>query len=145
MPGIEWLGENKPPIPPDEAQRLDALSRYESLHFEPARDEDFDRLAELAAEFCDVPVSFVNLISEDKQFKKACFGLKGETTPRTDSFCQYTIMQDDIFEVKDSHHHSILKNNPNVTGKLKLRYYAGILDVHSEVDQGTEFKIKIPI
>lgn len=120
------MGDNQPPIPPNEAERLEALSRYESLELEPVKEEDFNRLAELAAEFCGVPVSFINLIGTDKEFKKACFGLEGETTPRTDSFCQYTIMQDDVFEVKDSLQDPLLKNNPNVKGKLKLRYYAGV-------------------
>lgn len=126
MSGTEWMGDHKPPIPPNEAERLEALSRYESLEMEPVNEEDFNRLAELAAEFCEVPVSFINLISEKNEFKKACFGLQGETTPRTDSFCQFTIMQDDVFEVKDSLQHQLLKNNPNVKGKLKLRYYTGV-------------------
>lgn len=121
----EWMGTHKPPIPPDESERLEALSKYESLDAEPPKEENFDNLAELAAEFCGVPISFVNLITKDKQIPKACYGFDADSMPRTDSFCQYTIMQDEIFEVKDTWVDDLMKNNPNVHGEMKIRYYAG--------------------
>ena len=125
MSEIEWMREHKPPIPPNEAERLEALSRYESLDLEPLTEENFDNLAELAAEFCNVPVSFINLISNDRQIPKARYGFKADSMPRTDSFCQYTIMQEELFEVKDTLKDDLLKNNPNVNGDMKIRYYAG--------------------
>lgn len=122
----EWMGNTLPPIPAIEKDRLEALSKYESLIDDPKKEEEYDRLAELAGQFCDIPIAFINLIGEDKEFKKACYGFEGQTTARSDSFCQYTIMQDEIFEVKDSLESDLFKNNPNVLSGLKLRYYAGV-------------------
>lgn len=126
MTETKWMGDHKAPIPPNEVERLEALSRYESIELEPLKEENFDNLAELAAEFCDVPIAFINLIGKDRQFPKACYGFSADSMPRTDSFCQYTIMQEEVFEVKDTLKDDLMINNPNVSGKMKIRYYAGI-------------------
>lgn len=122
----EWLGGTLPPIPANEEERLVALSRFERFVDDPEQKIYYDRLAILVAHFCEVPVSFINLIGEDRQINKSCYGYSGEMTSREDSFCQYTIIQDDIFEVKDSHEDKFFKNNPNVHNELNVRYYAGI-------------------
>lgn len=126
MSDTDWLSGKSVPIPENEDERLQALSRYESITEPPHREKVFDRLASLAAEICGTPIAFINLIGEDKEFKKACFGFNGSTTPRRLSFCQFTIMQDGIYEIPDTHKSDIFKTNPNVTGKLNLRYYVGI-------------------
>lgn len=46
--------------------------------------------------------------------------------PRSAGICQYTIMQDDILEIRDSLDHEIFKNDPSLPGPDKLRFYAGV-------------------
>lgn len=126
MDNSNRLNENSQPVPGNEDQRIKALSRYESPDGEPEREEAFDRLAKLAAQICETPIAFINLIGIDKEFKKACYGFEGDTTCRSISFCQHTIMQDDVFEVPDATEDPLFQDNPNVTGSLNLRFYAGI-------------------
>ncbi|HEY0094155.1 MAG TPA: GAF domain-containing protein, partial [Archangium sp.] len=60
------------------------------------REEAFDRLARLAAEILNVPLTIVSLVDADKQFFKADFGLPSpfrETRelPIDASLCRYTL------------------------------------------------------
>jgi len=126
MNRLDWLKDGRPPVPENEEKRLSAMKAYFPEEEDLVRHKEFDRLASLAAQICDVPISFINLIGDKKEYKKACYGFEGETTAREVSFCQYTIMGDDLFEVKNVLEDPHLKDNPNVTGGLKLRYYAGI-------------------
>jgi GAF domain-containing protein len=123
---LGWLDNQLLPIPANEKERLQALSRYESLDSGPEHEEAFDRSASLVALLCDKPIVFINLIGDDKQLHKPCFGFKDVTSPRTNGFCQYTIMQDEILEVEDTLQDDLFRNNPYVTEGLKLRYYAAV-------------------
>ena len=114
------------PVPDSEARRIEALAQYESPDSEPDREEAFDRLAKLASQICDVPIAFINLIGRENEYKKACYGFVGETTPRSVSFCDHAIRQNDVFEVSDAVNDPLFKENPNVTGSLGLRFYAGV-------------------
>ncbi len=122
----QWKEHAPVVIPADESERLEALLRYESFDVEPVQDESFNRLAKLAAKICGLPIGLINLIGRDKQFNKACFGFTGSTTSRDESFCQFTIMQDEILEVPDARKHPYFKYNPNLYNELKLVFYAGV-------------------
>lgn len=126
MTTVDWATKINPPIPENEDERLEALSQYESLEIDPEQEEAFDRLAKLAAQICDVPIVFINLVGQDKQFNKACFGFQGGTERRDTSFCQFTIMQDGIYEIHDAKNHKLFHENPYVLGDFNLGYYAGI-------------------
>ncbi len=125
MSNSSWLESQAPPVPEDDEERVRALRRYVPQGELPLHDQAIENLTRLASEFCNVPIVFVNLIEENEMFQQACFGQEGGTVKRTDSFCQFTIMQDDIFEVRDAHADSFFRNNPFVTGDTQLRYYAG--------------------
>ncbi|RKH19227.1 GAF domain-containing protein [Corallococcus praedator] len=65
------------------------------------REETFDRLARLAAELLDVPLTIMSLVDADKQFFKADFGLPSpfretRTLPIDASLCRYTLEGDPI-------------------------------------------------
>ena len=113
-------------IPADEADRIKALQMYENVEEEIIREEVFDRLAALAALICNAPIAFIKLVGHDKQFIKASFGSPGSTMPRSAGICQYTILQDDVLEVRDSLEHELFKQDPDLPGPDKLRFYAGV-------------------
>lgn len=119
-----WVESLPPPVPENEKKRVEALHRYVPRGAKPQQDKAIEKLVRLASEFCDVPIVLVNLIDEKEVFQQACFGQKGMTIARTDSICQFTIMQDDILEVKDAQTDPLFCNNPFVTGEMQLRYYA---------------------
>lgn len=120
-----------PPVPENEDIRLQALKSYKILDTLP--EPDFDSLTELAAYICDTPIASIALIDSDRLWFKSRVGFdlepKAEViseTPRELSFCQFTILEKDIFEIEDTLTSPFSKNNPYVTGKPEIRFYAGI-------------------
>ena len=111
------------PIPENETGRLAALKNYKIL--DTQNEKEFDRLVELASLICDVPISLVSLIDENRKWIKAKVGIDSEQTPRDISFCQHAIMTDDLFEVENATKDERFKNNPLVNGDLAIKFYAG--------------------
>lgn len=106
-----------------ERRRLEKLHSYDILDSAP--DVRFDRLARLAADVLDMPISLVTFMDERRGWGKAAYGIDFSETPRDTSFCTYTIGGNEIFEVCDTTQHVLFKDNPFVTGEPHVRYYAG--------------------
>lgn len=117
------MGLPKPPIPANEARRLEALRRHRLLDTAPER--EFDDFARLAALICDVPIALINLIDADRQWSKARIGLDSAVTPREHAFCSYTILGDEPLEVKDATQDERFAQNPLVTSDPFIRFYHG--------------------
>jgi PAS domain S-box-containing protein len=111
------------PIPANEKERLKALRNYEIL--DTISEYDFDRITELASLICDVPISTITLIDEERQWFKSSVGLDSKETPRDVAFCGYTIMDQELLEVPDATKDERFKDNRFVTGNPKIRFYAG--------------------
>lgn len=111
------------PLPPNEAKRLEALKAYKILDTLP--EKELDDIARLASEICGTPISLITLIDKERQWFKANVGMDGTETPRDTSFCQYTIMGNDVYEVTDALNNSIFAENPFVLGDPNVRFYAG--------------------
>ncbi len=111
------------PLPPDEAERLETLYRYDILDTDP--EETFDRITYLAARLFDVPIVLVSLVDADRQWFKACYGLDLRETSRDLSFCAYAILDDEVLIVPNALEDARFQNNDLVTGPLHVRFYAG--------------------
>jgi GAF domain-containing protein len=79
----------QPPLPENESARLAALAALGVLDSAP--DTGFDQLVELAQELFEVPVALVSLVTEDRQWFKACVGLEVRETSREVSFCGHAV------------------------------------------------------
>jgi signal transduction histidine kinase len=112
-----------PPVPTDEDARVASLHRYAILDSDP--EPSFDRLARLAATLIGTPIALVSLVDETRQWFKARYGLDASETPREMAFCAHTIMGNDIMEVQDALRDERFAENPLVTGKPDIRFYAG--------------------
>lgn len=114
----------KYPIPKNEEERIYALSEFDIDYTEVS--SVFKDLVLLAAKITNAEVSFVNLIDSYTQWSVSNHGLPIEQMERTDSVCQYTIAEDDYFEVKELSKDDRFKENSYVTGEPKLDYYFGV-------------------
>lgn len=106
-----------------EARRLDALRRSRLL--ETGRSPEFDAVAELARSLLDMPIAFISLLDEKRQWFKAACGLDLSAGDRQGSFCDRTILRDTVVVVEDARLDPDLADSPYVTGPVGLRFYAG--------------------
>lgn len=112
------------PIPHNEAERLAALRRYNILDTLP--DNAFDDATKLVSYICGVPIAHISFIDENRQWFKSEIGIGVSEVPREISFCQYTIMDSKMVEIPDTLLNERFKEDANVTGGFKVRFYAGI-------------------
>lgn len=113
-----------PPIPPNETERLKALSDYGLGDERPL--PSLDSVVRIAARMFDMPVAAVNMIGSDHVFFAASVGV-GEVDMRRDvSFCAHAITRDGVMVVPDATGDERFHDNPLVTGPAGLRFYAGV-------------------
>lgn len=111
------------PLPPNEQDRLAALKNYHIL--DTFSEEEFDNITKLVAHICNVPTAFISLIDDKRQWFKSRIGIEDTEMPRDISFCQYTIMDQEIFEVPDAQINQTFHENPLVRSVPFIRFYAG--------------------
>jgi len=87
------------PIPEDEFNRLVQLADYDLDNSE--LESSLKDLTKLAAKVAGTDISLVNLIDSFTQWSVASEGIAIKQIPREDSVCQYTIMNNQPFEIKD--------------------------------------------
>lgn len=112
-----------PPLPDDEARRLEILHSLDILDTPP--EERFDRLCRLATRLFGVPMAAVSLIDARRQWFKSRVGLGVDETPRDISFCGHAILEKERLVVPDALQDERFRDNPLVTGPPHIRFYAG--------------------
>jgi signal transduction histidine kinase len=112
-------------IPEIEKVRLKVLESYSILDTLP--EADYDDITAIAAEICGTPISLVSLVDEKRQWFKSHHGVSLTETPKEISFCIHAINQpSSVFIVPDARSDNRFKNNPLVSGKPHLLFYAGV-------------------
>lgn len=110
----------------DEEQRLNALNSYAVLDTKP--EKDFDDIAELASQICEVPISSIAIMDKDRQWFKSRIGIDKSEIPREESFCNFLMNENlDSIHVENMIEHPYFSKNPYVSGDPKLAFYAGVL------------------
>ena len=113
------------PIPEQEFNRLLELADFDLDNQE--LEGHLKELTRLAAKVAGTDISLVNLIDSYTQWSVASEGLPVMQMPREDSVCQYTIMGNQPFEIKDLTKDDRFKNKFYVTENPNLKYYWGYL------------------
>lgn len=111
------------PVPADEHRRLDYLRRKQLANATPER--QFDLVTEYVARLTAYPMCLMTFIDEDTQWLKSSYGLRAESMPRSEAFCNHTIAQDGTFVVRDAANHEVFAHYPNVVGAPHIRTYVG--------------------
>ena len=108
-----------------ETERIKLLQSYSILDSLP--EIEYDNLTKLAAEICKTPVSLISLVDNSRQLFKSHFGFELEETPREQSFCAHAINGDgSIFMIEDTRLDERFRDNPLVTGRSDIIFYAGV-------------------
>ena len=106
-----------------EAERLRALHRYAILDTDP--DPAFDRIARVAARSLDKPIASITFVDEDRIFFKAMYGVEGVAEiPRDAGLCNLAIRDHRTYVVRDAAADPYARQNPSVTGRFGIRFYA---------------------
>ena len=108
----------------DEQARLAALHDYDILDTPP--EEQFDRITRLAKTVLQMPFVLVSLVDRDRQWFKSNQGMRLSETPRADSFCTYTIRQNEPMIVENALLDGRFSHLPMVIGEPHIRYYIGV-------------------
>ncbi|MBX3567017.1 MAG: GAF domain-containing protein [Rhizobiaceae bacterium] len=91
------------------------------------RDNDFDRIAGMAATTLAAPVALVSLVGRDRQWFKSGLGLDLAETPIEQSFCAHALESaDDMLVVPDATADARFATNLLVTGRHNVRFYVGV-------------------
>lgn len=111
------------PVPANEEDRLAALRELRVLS--TAFEDRFDRITNLACRILNAPIALISLVDATRQWFKSAQGLEIRETPREISFCAHTILDDGPMIVPDTLLDPRFADNPLVTGKPFIRFYAG--------------------
>ena len=107
----------------DEARRLGVVESFAAEELED--DPELQAIVEFAARLCDVPLSMVTMLEQDRQHFIARRGLDERDTPRDIAFCNHTLGMADLLEVADASLDPRFADNPLVTNPPEVRFYAG--------------------
>lgn len=108
---------------PQEAERLRALENL-NLIGTPA-EQRFDMVTTAARKLFNVPIALFSLVTAELQCFKSGSGLAEPDTPRAVSFCGHAILTPDLFIIPDTLKDPRFADNPLVTGRPEIRFYAG--------------------
>ncbi len=112
------------PTSNNENERVKELYSYHIL--DSGFEKEFDDLVELAATMLRSPVAAISFIDDSRQWIKAKKGLTFCEASRDISVCNYTIMQEDVFEVEDMEMDGRFSHFPYVSSNPCYRHYAGV-------------------
>jgi serine phosphatase RsbU (regulator of sigma subunit) len=107
----------------NENERLADLRALKILDTPP--EERFDRIVRLASRIFNVPIAYIALLDNDRQWFKAKCGLLTDSTERSISFCGHAIAHGGPLIIPDSHKDRRFHDNPLVVNPPHVRFYAG--------------------
>lgn len=111
-------------IPPNEAERMQAVKRYDILDTPP--DGSFDRVTALAARRFNVPISIVSIVDNDRIWFKSHHGLSVNQIGRDPGLCASAILESEPYILENASIDPRSLANPLVAGDFGLRFYAGV-------------------
>lgn len=91
-----------------------------------SKDEaDFDDIVALASTICDVPVSLISLVDDDRQWFKARVGFEPSETTLDQSVCAHAMLEESFLEIEDMSADARTSDNPLHTEGPQVNFYAG--------------------
>jgi len=126
-------------LPENEAERLNALRRYQILDTPP--EPAFDRIAEMAANFFQVPMAGLSLVDEDRVWFKSRLGINARETARDAGLCSSAMLSQGVYHLRDASHDKRALGHPFVAD-IGIGFYAAApLRNHEGFNLGTVWVI----
>lgn len=122
------------PFAKNELGRITALADL-ALDYSNLK-ETFKDLVTLAAKVTGSPIAMVNIIDNYTTWTVCSYGFDVEQTPRDESICQYTILENEEFAVNNLKLSPIFNEEGFVTGEPNFRFYHGVPLKHKEFNLG---------
>jgi diguanylate cyclase (GGDEF)-like protein/PAS domain S-box-containing protein len=110
--------------PAHERERLRALHALKLM--DTPAEPIFDRITHLATRTLKVPIAYISLVDEKRQWLKSRVGLDITETSRDLAFCAHTVLLQQAVIVNDTTQDERFKTHSLVTGEHHIRFYAGI-------------------
>jgi GAF domain-containing protein len=111
------------PVSKSEIRRL---RRIEEGRFQDGRNADrLNALCTEAKAHFSVEITAITLLTRDDQILLGRVGVDMDSTPRSVAFCNYTILQNDIFVIDDTHRDTRFRDHPMTVSPPFVRFYAG--------------------
>jgi PAS domain S-box-containing protein len=127
--------ETRTQHPANEAERLNALRRYQILDTPP--EPAFDRIAEMAANLFQVPMAVVSLVDKDRVWFKSRLGIDADHCARDAGLCSSAIASPGVYYLRDAAQDERALGHPLVPA-LGIRFYAAApLRTHDGLNLGT--------
>jgi formate hydrogenlyase transcriptional activator len=125
----------KTALPENEAERLNALRRYQILDTPP--EPAFDRIVEMAANFFHVPMAGLSLVDEDRVWFKSRVGINAQETARDAGLCSSAMLAQGVYHLSDAAHDERALGHSFVAD-LGIHFYAAApLRNHEGFNLGT--------
>ena len=117
------MAQTPPLVGRHDPARLAELKRLCVLDSSPER--AYDDITRLLATELAVPITMVNLLDEERDWFKSCFGVQQTQSPAVTSFCEmFFTSAADVIVVNDTLLHQRLAQHPLVVGRPFIRFYA---------------------
>ncbi len=109
----------------NEKERQVAAMRL-GLSADAKPENKFDVLTKEATERLKVPISTFTVLDANREYFKSCQGLDTAMGERAISFCGHALVSKELFMIPDCRKDPRFADNPMVTGKPFIRFYAGM-------------------
>ncbi|RYE56678.1 MAG: GAF domain-containing protein [Sphingobacteriales bacterium] len=106
-----------------EPNRLATVRRF--LQMNISKEAELQHIVEMAAKICGTPLAMITFMDDETQHIKFKIGTQIKEVPYVDTFCQYTLLNNDLLIIPNALLDNRVKSNPFVLNDPGLRFYAG--------------------
>ena len=112
------------PVAANEEERLRGVERF-AVEKED-KNGQLHEVLELSTKVLEVPAGMISIIGEKEQKILSEIGISNTTINRETAICSHTITEGKALIISDTAEDERFKKNPMVTGKPRIRFYAGV-------------------
>ena len=104
----------------DESKRRAAIDLLKNP--DEGRDEALRKYTHLVCQLLKMPMSFVSVLDDEKQYIKSAQNIAATETRLGDAFCEQTLKQGKTFICRDTHQHPVFQRDRAVREAPFIRF-----------------------